>query len=1473
MRTLFIVLALVAIVSFARAKPSKYGRKDDDEKNLFYDDFWSKRYIEDDSYSDTKYSPKLDTKWQADVKPKPPKQSKNEKKTKIQKDVDVQKQAETERKENVKSREFLHKENDLGKKAATVFSKHGDDTEFAQKSLKVEPSLNDRIYDYAEKLQQENKPWDFSKFDDDDFQDQDYKEIDDEIAQQEAKKSGENAALPDKFNSFDHSDEKNSVKKSYGDDMLVPDTSSSSSSKKEAVVEEVHPIVFDDSPAKSDKHHSVKKNLYNSEYLKEYAKTKPDLKTSPNPPPPGLGNEHSMMVTPSGKKQKMSKKEPVYLESIPLEKCSEDFDCRMGRLCHKGTCVCLDNSGCRGHYKPVCGSDGQWYPSHCELHRTACVRRDHIKIDHRDTCLNSQDKSAHEKDVDNIPVDPLLKIDTALPHAAFPANLKNSAEIHDDSKADSDINTPEKKTDDKENKWDKLKTSKPEKKNHFVDMKMSDNSFAEYLKDSDEKEKKCDEQEYRRFKEILLKYHCSRFAEKDCNTQTHDKRDYLATLMFSIYDMNLDYYIDMKEAAAMERKEREQRDWSVCGIMDIIRHADQDPVDNKLSVSEFVSAFNLEGISHLMTVVVKEELLPTLATVGNGLELKCGLADGKNIIWKRNGVDIKELTTEELQVFEDGALYFSNERMLSVFIHRCLRTGLCISVFEDGALYFSNERMLSVFIHRCLRTGLCISVFEDGALYFSNERMLSVFIHRCLRTGLCISVMNECCLFFHPQVFEDGALYFSNERMLSVFIHRCLRTGLCISVFEDGALYFSNERMLSVCLRTGLCISVMNECCLFLSQVFEDGALYFSNERMLSVFIHRCLRTGLCISVFEDGALYLSNERMLSVFIHRCLRTGLCISVFEDGVFLCICFYPQVFEDGALYFSNERMGLFLPQGQRGSCDKYILSKSTVSLVIIITSVVRQVHSLKVHSESCHNYNFSVQQVHSLKVHMPPIVQVSPTSQMRVSKSDITIKCHAEGIPTPKITWQVNEVRIPDFPQHFIKTHANGTLTVHNADFHRDTGAYKCIGENQAGVAEGVASVFIQDPDNKKQSYPSYHKSFGTFLVFHDKGYTAYDPNSCLIRRDATGDFGSFKFIPDNMDGPLKLCDPDIGCQWGSAVNVNNQFVYVSQPKENRIIIIESTHKWNPIQVIDTDKSPVNLHYVAHLDQVWVLCWNGDKDGSTKTVVVIRDASKYIQHHSVHTQPVGNRFDLVQDLFLPPSNDLHHEFNYGYVTHSGQEELFKLDLRTMKYINTIDISKYDCVPKTLTFIPIGGHVLLQCVSPETHISHQLLLDYVTDAVVRMIPTPGKPYVSPDSRHVVTVDGESGKVFVSIVSEQGSLESAFELTVSTNIGDVTFFPSTTTKGYDLVLTSADNNDIIFLILTNGKVEKVKGTKDFGDGTSWKPSPVMRKIASGNIFSDYLMTPLQSSVRIIDGKHHRLHCEFSGPHNSHVVLFIEN
>ena len=65
-----------------------------------------------------------------------------------------------------------------------------------------------------------------------------------------------------------------------------------------------------------------------------------------------------------------------------------------------------------------------------------------------------------------------------------------------------------------------------------------------------------------------------------------------------------------------------------------------------------------------------------------------------------------------------------------------------------------------------------------------------------------------------------------------------------------------------------------------------------------------------------------------------------------------------------------------------------------------------------------------------------------------------------------------------------------------------------------------------------------------------------------------------------------------------------------------------------LQIIPTDDVPVSVEYLKQLDQVWVVCWNKLIDDSTKTVLVIRNASRPAQHHTVHVPGIGNRFDLV-----------------------------------------------------------------------------------------------------------------------------------------------------------------------------------------------------------------------------------------------------
>lgn len=65
----------------------------------------------------------------------------------------------------------------------------------------------------------------------------------------------------------------------------------------------------------------------------------------------------------------------------------------MGRQCVKSergeeTCICAEKDVCVPGHSKVCGSDANFYNSHCALHREACVTGKKIYVDHKaEACL------------------------------------------------------------------------------------------------------------------------------------------------------------------------------------------------------------------------------------------------------------------------------------------------------------------------------------------------------------------------------------------------------------------------------------------------------------------------------------------------------------------------------------------------------------------------------------------------------------------------------------------------------------------------------------------------------------------------------------------------------------------------------------------------------------------------------------------------------------------------------------------------------------------------------------------------------------------------------------------------------------------------------------------------------------------------------------------------------------------------------
>ncbi|XP_027722723.1 follistatin-related protein 5 isoform X3 [Vombatus ursinus] len=95
------------------------------------------------------------------------------------------------------------------------------------------------------------------------------------------------------------------------------------------------------------------------------------------------------------KSQESSRSKGYLNQDGPLVSCENKY-CGLGRHCvinretEQAECACMDH--CKPHYKPVCGSDGEFYENHCEVHRAACLKKQKVTIVHNEDCFFKGDK-------------------------------------------------------------------------------------------------------------------------------------------------------------------------------------------------------------------------------------------------------------------------------------------------------------------------------------------------------------------------------------------------------------------------------------------------------------------------------------------------------------------------------------------------------------------------------------------------------------------------------------------------------------------------------------------------------------------------------------------------------------------------------------------------------------------------------------------------------------------------------------------------------------------------------------------------------------------------------------------------------------------------------------------------------------------------------------------------------------------------
>ncbi|KAM4545214.1 follistatin-related protein 4 isoform 2-T2 [Odontesthes bonariensis] len=487
--------------------------------------------------------------------------------------------------------------------------------------------------------------------------------------------------------------------------------------------------------------------------------------------------------------------------------------------------------------------------------------------------------------------------------------------------------------------------------------------------------------------------------------------------------------------------------------------------------------------------------------------------------------------------------------------------------------------------------------------------------------------------------------------------------------------------------------------------------------------------------------------------------------------------------------------------------------------------ITKVTTIHMGNYSCHAYGYEdLYQTHVLQVNVPPVILVYPETQAQEPGVSASLHCHADGIPNPKLLWLKNGMDL--------QTSSSKQLSLIVAN----------ILWREEGLSVG-----------------------NMFYVFSDEGITVLQPSECEIRRH-------MKQTERIVATYEEMCPKGDGassqrCMWSSAVNVRDKYIYVTQPLQSRLLVVDIQAQ-KVVQVVATDPIPVKVLYDKSHDQVWILTW-GDMDKTHPTLQVILQASVGEVHRVIRTT-----FQRVNDFFIPPTNLIITHVRFAFVFLKNEPAVHKIDLETFHRIKTISLKNYSCVPLSMAYTHLSGFYFIQCQSKSLlHPPPQLLIDSVTDTVIgpnRNIT--GQAYVSPDGRYIVTPDPQSSKLIVQTVSFQGELGLNQEVDEPVDVSDLVFQPSFTESNQHVVVaTSGSGTDLLFADLSSGRTEVLRSLKEPLAPQAWPWGGPKRVVVSSGLFGQYLVTPSVESLFVLNGKQRTPHCEVSDINRGNTVVWV--
>uniref|UniRef100_A0A8I3ZZX9 Follistatin like 4 n=1 Tax=Callithrix jacchus TaxID=9483 RepID=A0A8I3ZZX9_CALJA len=456
-----------------------------------------------------------------------------------------------------------------------------------------------------------------------------------------------------------------------------------------------------------------------------------------------------------------------------------------------------------------------------------------------------------------------------------------------------------------------------------------------------------------------------------------------------------------------------------------------------------------------------------------------------------------------------------------------------------------------------------------------------------------------------------------------------------------------------------------------------------------------------------------------------------------------------------------------------------------------------------------------------------------------------------------------------FQTHVLQVNANGSELHIGSVRYEDTGAYTCIAKNEVGVDEDISSLFIEDSARKTLANILWREeglSVGNmFYVFSDDGIIVIHPVDCEIQRHLKPTEKIFMSYEEIC--PQREQNATQPCQWASAVNVRNRYIYVAQPSLSRVLVVDIQAQ-KVLQSIGVDPLPAKLSYDKSHDQVWVLSW-GDVHKSQPSLQVITEASAGQGQHVIRTPFTG-----VDGFFIPPTNLIINHIRFGFIFNKSDSAVHKVDLETLMLLKTIGLHHHSCVPQAMAHTHLGGYFFIQCRqdSPASA-ARQLLVDSVTDSVVGPNgDVTGTPHASPDGRFIVSAAADSPWLHVQEITVRGEIQTLYDLQINPGISDLAFQRSfTESNQYNIYAALHTEPDLLFLELSTGKVGMLKNLKEPPTGPAQPWGGARRIIRDSGLFGQYLLTPAQESLFLINGRQNTLRCEVSGIKGGTTVVWV--